>query len=179
MQRAMAARNEYVAQNAFYIGGFMYLVFGMVPVNLLPRVHSQPSEKLKLQVARWSIPFMAVIALYTAFNTSTVISAIAAAISLGFAGMSAPGILNIWWKKLNKVGGYSGMAAGFTTFGLLKALYPIVPADFAGFWVSLIVSVVVSLITQKVSPPRILTDADGDPLDLNDRFGTLPLVQRS
>jgi hypothetical protein len=65
VQRAMAARNEYVAQNAFYIGGFMYLVFGMVPVNLLPRVHSQPSEKLKLQVARWSIPFMAVIALYT------------------------------------------------------------------------------------------------------------------
>ena len=33
-QRALAARNERVAQNAFYLGGFGYLVFGMIPVAL-------------------------------------------------------------------------------------------------------------------------------------------------
>lgn len=240
VQRAMAARNEYVAQNAFYIGGFMYLLFGMVPVtlgymatvampgvedpnaiipllavehlhpvlvaifvgavvsaimstsdsillgcgtiisvNLLPRVHAEPSEELKLRVARWSVPVMAAIALYTAFNTSTVISAIAAAISLGFAGLSAPGILNIWWKKLNRFGGYSGIAAGFVTFGLLKAFFPELPADFAGFWASLVVSVAVSLLTQQSSPPKCLTDVDGEPLDLEDRLGTLPLIKTS
>jgi solute:Na+ symporter, SSS family len=239
VQRAMAARDEHVAQNAFYIGGAAYLVFGMVPVtlgyiatvsmpgiedpnaiipllamehlhpvlvaifvgavisaimstsdsillgcgtiisvNLLPRVHSAPSEALKLRVARWSIPVLATIALYTAFNTSTVISAIAAAISLGFAGLSAPVILNIWWSRLNSAGGYSGIFAGFLTFGVLRILYPDVPADFAGFWVSLIVTVAVSLLTQERSPPRLLTDVDGEPLDLHDRMGTLPLVKR-
>ena len=51
----------------------------IISVNLLPRVHANPSEELKLRVARWSVPVMAAIALYTAFNTATVISAIAAA----------------------------------------------------------------------------------------------------
>ena len=238
VQRAMAARDEYVAQNAFYIGGTIYLIFGMVPVtlgyiatvampgvedpnaiipllamehlhpvlvaifvgavvsaimstsdsillgcgtiisvNLLPRVHANPSEELKLRVARWSVPIMAVIALYTAFNTATVISAIAAAISLGFAGLSAPGILNIWWPKLTSAGGYSGIFAGFTTFGVLTIALPEVPADFAGFWASLVVAVLVSLATQQSSPPRLLTDVDGQPLDLHDRMGTLPLLR--
>ena len=239
VQRAMAARDEYVAQNAFYIGGFVYLLFGMVPVtlgyiatismpgvedpnaiipllaiehlhpvlvaifvgavvsaimstsdsillgcgtiisvNLLPRFHAQPSEALKLRVARWSVPAMAVIALYTAFNTATVISAIAAAISLGFAGLSAPGILNIWWPRLTSVGGYSGIFAGFATFGALKVAYPELPADFVGFWVSLLVSVAVSLATQKTSPPKLLTDVDGQPLELKERLGTLPLFRK-
>ena len=34
VQRAMAARNEQVAQNAFYIAGVGYLLFGMIPVTL-------------------------------------------------------------------------------------------------------------------------------------------------
>jgi solute:Na+ symporter, SSS family len=239
VQRAMAARDEYVAQNAFYIGGAVYLIFGMVPVtlgyiatiampgvedpnaiipllavehlhpvlvaifvgavvsaimstsdsillgcgtiisvNLLPRVHADPSEELKLRVARWSVPVMAAIALYTAFNTATVISAIAAAISLGFAGLTAPGILNIWWPRLNSVGGYCGIFAGFITFGSLKFAFPELPADFVGFWVSLFVSVVVSLATQERSPARLLTDVDGQAMNLEDRMGTLPLIRR-
>jgi Na+/proline symporter len=34
VQRAMAARTEQVAQNAFYIAGIGYLLFGMIPVTL-------------------------------------------------------------------------------------------------------------------------------------------------
>jgi SSS family transporter len=240
VQRAMAARNEQVAQNAFYYAGFGYLLFGMIPVmlgyiatatmpgvedpnaiipllavehlhpvvvaifvgavisaimstsdsillgcgtvisvNLLPRVMQDPSDRLRLAVARWSVPAIALIALYTAFNTSTVISAIAMAISLGFAGMTAPFILCIWWRKLNSTGGYAGIGAGFATFATVAVIYPEFPASFAGFWVSLIVAVVVSLLTQRKDPPRKLTNADGEAMDLNDRFGTLPLFRRA
>jgi len=240
VQRAMAARNEQVAQNAFYYAGFGYLLFGMIPVmlgyiatatmpgvedpnaiipllavehlhpvvvaifvgavisaimstsdsillgcgtvisvNLLPRVMQDPSDRLRLAVARWSVPAIALIALYTAFNTSTVISAIATAISLGFAGMTAPFILCIWWRKLNSAGGYAGIGAGFATFATVAVIYPEFPASFAGFWVSLIVAVVVSLLTQRKDPPRKLTNADGEAMDLNDRFGTLPLFRRA
>jgi Na+/proline symporter len=236
VQRAMAARDEHVAQNAFYIAGVGYLLFGMVPVtlgyiatvtmpgvenpnaiipllavehlhpvlvaifvgavisaimstpdsillgcgtlvsvNLLPRVVKDPTEELALLVARWSIPFMAVVALYTAFNASTVISAIATSISFSFAALTGPFILCIWWQKLNNVGGYSGIAAGFISFGLIKIFAPDISADFVGFWVSLCVAVSVSLLTQQSHPPRLLTKANGEELDTHDRLGTLPL----
>jgi len=223
VQRAMAARNEQVAQNAFYIAGIGYLLFGMIPVtlgyiatvtmpgvadpnaiipllavehlhpvvvaifvgavisaimstsdsillgcgtvisvNLLPRVMKDPSDQLRLRVARWSVPVMAVIALYTAFNTSTVISAIAMSISLGFAGLSAPFMLAIWWKKLNSAGGYSGIGAGFAAFAATSVMYPDVPASFVGFWTSLVAAVVVSLLTQQSDPAKALTSADGE-----------------
>lgn len=234
VQRAMAARNEQVAQNAFYIAGVGYLLFGMIPVtlgyiatatmpgvedpnaiipllavehlhpvvvaifvgavisaimstsdsillgcgtvisvNLLPRVMKNPSERLKLGVARWSIPVMALIALYTAFNTSTVISTIAIAIALGFAGMSAPFILLIWWKRLNSTGGFSGIGAGFAAFAATSVMYPEISASFVGFWVSLVVAIVVTLLTQRSDPPKPLTNAAGEAMDLRDRLGTL------
>jgi len=239
VQRAMAARNEQVAQNAFYIAGVGYLLFGMIPVtlgyiatasmpgiedpnaiipllavehlhpvvvaifvgavisaimstsdsillgcgtvisvNLLPRVMKNPSERLRLAVARWSIPAMALIALYTAFNTNTIISAIAISIALGFSGLSAPFILAIWWKKLNSTGGFSGIGAGFAAFAAVSMLYPDFPASFVGFWVSLVVAVVVSLVTQQLDQPKVLTNANGEAMDLSDRLGTLPLFRR-
>jgi Na+/proline symporter len=169
VQRAMAARTEQVAQNAFYIAGVGYLAFGMIPVmlgyiatatmpgvadpnaiipllavehlhpvvvaifvgavisaimstsdsillgcgtvisvNLLPRIMKDPSDKIRLRVARWSVPVIAIISLYTAFNTSTVISAIAISISLGFAGMSAPFMLALWWAIFRPASSASG-----------------------------------------------------------------------
>jgi Na+/proline symporter len=240
VQRAMAARTEQVAQNALYIAGVGYLLFGLIPVtlgyiataampgvedpnsiipllavehlhpiavaifvgaiisaimstsdsillgcgtiisvNLLPRVLRDPSDQLRLSVARWSVPAMAMIALYTAFNISTVISAIRMAVAIGFAGMTGPFILCIWWRKLNSTGGYSGIGAGFASFGIMEFLYPEIPASFVGFWMSLVVATVVSLLTQKSDPPKVLTNANGDPMQLSDRLGTLPLIRRS
>jgi Na+/proline symporter len=92
--------------------------------------------------------------------------------------MSAPFLLCIWWKKLTSTGGYAGIAGGFTIFILLKYIYPEIPASFAGFWTSLVVAVIVSLFTQNSSPPRPLSNANGKPMDLNDRLGTLPLFKR-
>ncbi|MFT5140100.1 MAG: SSS family solute:Na+ symporter [Lysobacterales bacterium] len=150
----------------------------VISVNLLPRFKAEPSDELSLRVARWSIPVIAIFSLYFAFNTSSVISAIGLAVSIGFAGMSAPFLLVIWWKKLTSIGGYSGIASGFTVFAVMKFIEADFSASFAGFYVSLIVAVTVSLTTQNISPPRPLTMADGEPLDLENRFGTLPLFKR-
>jgi len=239
VQRSMAARNEQVAQNAFYIAGVGYLLLGMVPVtlgyiaattmpgvedpnaiipllavehmhpivvaifvgavisaimstsdsillgcgtiisvNLLPRFVKDPSDSLRLSVARWSVPVMAAIALYTAFNTSTVISAIALSISFGFSAMSFPYILSLWWLKANQTGGLSGIAFGIVTFLVLHFTTEGFSANFVAFWVSGLVTIVVSLATQKTDPPRTLTDADGNTLGLARRLGTLPLFRR-
>ena len=239
VQRAMAAKNEQVAQNSFYIAGVAYLLFGMIPVmlgyiavtsmpgvedgnaiipllavehlhpvvvaifvgavisaimstsdsillgcgtvisvNLLPRVVKDATEQLKLRVARWSVPIMALVALYTAFNASTVIAAIATAISFSFATTMAPFILCIWWKPLNRTGGYAGITAGFASFLFFTVAYPNVAASFVGFWVSLLVAISVSLLTRRLDEPKPLTDSAGDALNLQDRLGTLPLFRR-
>jgi Na+/proline symporter len=91
--------------------------------------------------------------------------------------MTAPFILAIWWKKLNSAGGFAGIGAGFATFAALELMYPEIPGSFGGFWASLIVAVVVSLLTQKSSPPKVLSNADGEAMDLADRLGTLPLFR--
>lgn len=239
VQRAMAARNEQVAQNAFYIAGVGYLLLGLVPVtlgyiaattmpgvedpnaiipllavehmhpivvaifvgaiisaimstsdsillgcgtiisvNLLPRVVRNPSDKLLLAVARWSVPVIAAIALYTAFNTSTVISAIALSVSFGFSAMSFPYILSIWWPRANQTGGLSGIASGILTFLTLYFTTEGFSASFVAFWVSGFVTIVVSLATQVMDPPRTLTDSDGNTLGMEQRLGTLPLFRR-
>ncbi len=238
VQRAMAARNEQVAQNSFYIAGAAYLLFGLLPVtlgyiaattmpgvedpraiipllavehlhpivvvvfvgavisaimstsdsillgcgtiisvNLLPRVKRDPSAGLQLAVARWSVPVIAVISLYTAFNTSTVISAIALAISFGFAAMSAPYLLSLWWVKANQTGGLSGIAVGIVTFLTLRFTTEGLSPSFIAFWASGFVTIVISLATQESDPPRALTDIDGQTMDLTNRFGTLPLFK--
>ncbi len=239
VQRAMAARNEQVAQNAFYLAGIGYLLFGLVPVtlgyiaattmpgiedpnavvpilavehlhpilvavfvgavisaimstsdsillgcgtiisvNLLPRIVKDPTPKLQLTVARVSVPVMAMIALYTAFNTGSVISAIAIAVSIGFAGLTGPYVLCIWWPKLNSTGGFSGIAAGFATFFAVTVWFPEISASFVGFWVSLVVAIVLSLSTQQTDPPKPLSDIDDQAMDRSDRLGTLPLFRK-
>jgi Na+/proline symporter len=147
-------------------------------VNLLPRIVKNPSDKLSLTVARWSVPAMALIALERAFNTTSVIAAIGDAVSVGFAGMGGPWLLVIWWNKLTSVGGYAGIGAGFATFMASPFLFPDLPASLVAFVVSLAVSIIVSLATQKISPPKPLTNADEQPMDLSNRLGTLPLFRR-
>jgi SSS family solute:Na+ symporter len=150
----------------------------IISVRLLPLVKKDPPPTLQLAVARWSVPVIAVFSIYTAFNTSTVISMIGLSISLGFASMTGPYLLVIWWKKLNKPGGFSGIAGGLITLVVAKSLWPDLPASFIAFCVSLPTAVIVSLLTQRSHPPMSLTDIDDEPLDLNKRLGTLPLFRR-
>jgi hypothetical protein len=70
------------------------------------------------------------------------------------------------------------MGCGWALFAYLKFIDADVSASFMGFWVSLVMAVMVSLLTQKSSAPRPLTSADGKPLDLSDRLGTLPLFKK-
>ncbi len=74
--------------------------------------------------------------------------------------------------------GFSLLIAGFATFVVSPTVFPDMPASFVAFWVSGGITVIVSFATQKNDPPRALTNADGEAIDLNNRFGTLPLFRR-
>ena len=146
--------------------------------NLLPLVKKDPPEALSLSVARWTVPVTGAVAIYVAFNTATVISAIGLAVSIGFACLTAPYLLIIWWKRLTSAGAYAGIGTGFVTLVAASMLFPDLPASFIAFCLSAPVTIVVSLLTQQSHPPRPLTDVDEKPMDLSDRLGTLPLSRK-
>ena len=75
-------------------------------------------------------------------------------------------------------GALSAMAAGLAAWLLTLFLAPALPADFVGLGVSLLTMLVVTPLTQTIDPPRALVDSDGQPVEMTDRLGTLPLFAR-
>ena len=57
---------------------------------------------------------------------------------LGLAVIIVPFILGVWWKKANRAGALSAMAAGLVTWLTTMALWPDLPADFMGLAASLV-----------------------------------------
>ena len=238
-QRVSAAEDERVAQNSFYIGGFGYLIFGMIPVmlgiigsvtmpelaaseqiipamaiqhlhpaaiaifvgamlaaimssadsallanasvlarNVLPLVVRNPSDRLTLIVAKWAIPVSGLVAIVVAMKIQVVFDLMVNANILGLAAMIVPFILGVWWRKANRTGALSAMAAGIIAWLTTLYLAPELPADFIGLGACLVTMLVVTPLTQRFDPPRELRDGEGNPVVSGDRLGVLPLFER-
>jgi Na+/proline symporter len=87
--------------------------------------------------------------------------------------------MGVWWKKANRSGALAAMAVGLTTWLSTLFLAPRLPADFIGLAASLLTMLVVTPLTQKLDPPRELRDGDGNPVDMSNRLGVLPLFKRA
>ena len=234
-----AAEDERVAQNSFYIGGFGYLIFGMIPVmlgiigsvtmpelaaseqiipamaiqhlhpaaiaifvgamlaaimssadsallanasvlarNVLPLVVRNPSDRLTLIVAKWAIPVSGLVAIVVAMKIQVVFDLMVNANILGLAAMIVPFILGVWWRKANRTGALSAMAAGIIAWLTTLYLAPELPADFIGLGACLVTMLVVTPLTQRFDPPRELRDGEGNSVDSGNRLGILPLFKR-
>ena len=144
----------------------------IVSTNLLPVFHKNPSEKLRMLVARITIPVAAVVASYVAFGAERVVEVIVDSAAPLLAMTIVPFVLCFWWEKANKYGALGGIFGGLIGWGVASAMGTEFPPDFIGFGVSLVTMVLVALATQRINPPRPLTDIDDDPVALGDRFAT-------
>ena len=144
--------------------------------NVLPVIKENPSDRLALLVARWAIPVCGIIAIAVAMKIQVVFDLMVNANILGLAAIIVPFVLGVWWKKANRTGALSAMAAGISVwlFTLLSA--PELPADFMGLGACLVTMLVVTPLTQKFDPPRPLVDSDGNEIEATNRLGTLPLL---
>ena len=145
----------------------------VVAKNALPYVRRDPSPRLTLLVTRLAIPFLGGVAILIALRIQVVFDLMVDANILGLAVIIVPFILGVWWKKANRAGALSGMAAGLVTWLTTMALWPDLPADFMGLAASLIVMLVVTPLTQKIDPPRMLHDDEGNAVDMTARLGIL------
>ena len=147
-------------------------VASVVSTNLLPLVKKNAGATLRLRVARLTIPVAGLLATYVAFSASRVVEVLIDAAAPLLAGIIVPFILCFWWEKANRSGALAGIAGGLTGWSIAGAVDSSVPPDMIGFVVSLVSMVAVTLFTQKVDPPRPLTDCDGNTIALDRRLGT-------
>jgi SSS family transporter len=150
----------------------------VVARNLLPLVKHDPPAKLSLLVARLTIPVCSIIAIAIALKIQVVFDLMVDANILGLAAIIVPFIMGMWWKKANRTGALAAMAAGISAWLLTLFIAPELPADFIGLGASLVTMLVVTPLTQKFDPPRQMRDIDGDPVEMKNRLGTLPLFKR-
>jgi SSS family transporter len=142
----------------------------IISTNFLPLIKRHPSEQLRLRVARYSIPVVGLVSTYIALNASRVVEVLLDSVAVLLAVMIAPFIACFWWNMANRSGALAGMIAGFIAWRVAAAIGLGFPPDLFGFCVSASALVVVTFATQKLDPPRPLTDIDGNIVELADRL---------
>jgi sodium/proline symporter len=111
-------------------------------------IHKQADEKELLQVSRWSVIMVAVIAVALGANPENRVLDLVAYAWAGFGAAFGPAILvSLYWKRMTGKGALAGIITGGTTVLVWKqfgwfGLYEIVP----GFVLSLIAIFTVSLV---------------------------------
>ena len=141
--------------------------------NILPRMMAKPSERAQLIAIRLGIPGAGFVAVAIALNSQAVFDTVLDANMLVLAAVIAPFILAVWWKKANRFGALSAMAAGLVAWLTVSYAWPEQPADLIGFAFCLVTMLVVTPLTQRIDPPRGLVDHEGNPVELTDRLGIL------
>ena len=148
----------------------------VISTNLLPLVKPNPSVKLQLQVVRWGILVLGVIAVSFALNAQVVFDTVLDGNLLLLAAVIVPFILGVWWRKANRSGALAAMSMGIVSWLTTSLLYPELPGDLIGLGVSFVTMIIVTPLTQTIDPPRALVDIDGNPIELSDRLGILVSV---
>ncbi|HBX23466.1 MAG TPA: hypothetical protein DEF34_07550 [Desulfotomaculum sp.] len=154
------------------------------------------SEKDTLRLTRMMVPVVAIASLLLALYAETIYRLMVIAWSVILVGLVAPYVGGYFWKKSNKPGALAAMAGGFLSWiafifyylpatseanvgiieeGVVYTEWAIWDAVYIGsvpaFIVSIIMLVVVSLLTQKSSPPMPLKDMDGNVMPVKNWFG--------
>ncbi|MGB5510162.1 MAG: sodium:solute symporter family protein [Woeseiaceae bacterium] len=145
----------------------------IISTNLLPFFRRDASDELKLLVSRWSIFVCGAGAVLVALNARFVFDNVLDANLLMLAAIIVPFILGVWWQKANRAGALSAMLVGIAAWLMTGLFYPEMPGDVVGLGACLATMLIVTPLTQRLDPPRPLTDHDGRAVMLRDRLGTL------
>ena len=140
---------------------------------VLPMVRKDASDALTLKVARWSIPALGAISVAIALNAQDIYDLIVDANVVMLTATTVPFLLVVWWRRANRFGAVAAMVVGFLTWLISRSVAPDLPGDLIGLGACLVTMVVVSLLTQKIDPPKPARDVDGRIVEMKDRLGIL------
>jgi SSS family transporter len=174
----------------------------IVTENLIPVITGKKlSDKQSLWGTRAMVVVNAGIGIIIALAATTIYDLAVLAWSLLLVGLFVPFAFGMYWKKANSAGAVSAFIGGFAVWAISIVFFmnngvggpstsiicegdmdcafwdAVYIGSFVAFAASLILMIVVSLLTQKVSAPKPITDYYGNPLRTAPRFnlGLLPL----
>ncbi|GAB4481637.1 MAG: sodium:solute symporter family protein [Anaerolineae bacterium] len=160
----------------------------IITENLMPAFGRPLDEKSQLRWTRIMVLAIGLMSLLIALFAATIYKLAIFAWTVLLVGQAAPFILGFYWKKANHSGALAGFGAGFISWLVALALYyphtlaavgdpEIALWDAAyissvpAFLICVVVIVAVSWLTQQTDPPKVLTDVDGQPLDMRHPLG--------
>ncbi|MDD2695629.1 MAG: sodium:solute symporter family protein [Anaerolineales bacterium] len=164
----------------------------MFTENIVKVFKPDISDKTQLMLTRLSLLITGVISLLIALYAETIYRLAVLSCTAILVGMVAPYIIGMYWKKANHIGALTSMITGTISWVIMAILwYPYTLEICEGFvddavWdavyisstpaflLSVVVLIGVSLATQKIDPPKVLTDLHGKVVDMKNPFGIGP-----
>lgn len=166
----------------------------MFTQNLVKPFKPDISDKSQLLLTRLSLLVSGAMALAIAMFAQTVYELAVLANTSILVGMVAPYMIGMYWKKANHIGALSSFIGGVVSWIVLAIYYyysyvlPIgydgdaseslwdaffdstMVSAFPAFLISVVLLFVVSLATQKIDKPKLLTDIYNKPVDTKNIF---------
>ena len=178
--------------------GAILAASSLIGYNFLKIVKPLSIDRTMLLLTRTMVPVICFIALVLALWLQTIYKLMVIAWTVLLVGLMASFIAAFFWKKANHIGALSSFVAGFLSWIIITFCYlPMtkianigvaeagkVYMDWAiwdavyisstwAFLISIMTLIIVSLLTQKIDPPKILLDAHGNPLGIKNWCGSL------
>ena len=147
--------------------------------NILKVFKRKLTENQLLWSIRWSILTVGLLSLLTALYFQNVYKLMVKSFSILFVGLIIPMTAALYWKKCNGPAAVASIVSGMVSWLVLEGVLTDYPADMVAAVIGLVVLVVATLATAKMSPALPLTDVDGRELEYKNRLGTLGFPLRS
>lgn len=167
----------------------------MFTENIYKVFRPDVSDKTQLWLTRISLLVSGILSLAIAMFASTIYKLAVLANTSILVGMAAPYLIGMYWKKANHSGALASFFGGVISWIVLTLVWMytyVLPVVYEGemmddvvwdsiyiasapaFFISVLLFFVVSLLTQKTDPPKILTDINNQPVNTKNIFAWSP-----
>ncbi len=165
----------------------------MFTENIVKVFKPDLSDKSQLFLTRAALVVSGILSLSIALWAETIYELAVLANTCILVGMVAPYIIGMYWKKANHIGALTSFFAGTISWGILSVYYYYAPefgtfaicegdlycslwdavyiASTPAFVISVVSFIVASLATNKIDPPKVLTDINGHPVNMKNALG--------
>lgn len=154
----------------------------MFTENIVKVFKPDLSDKTQLMLTRLALVISGIFSLIIALYASTIYKLAVLANTSILVGMAAPYLIGMYWKKGNHTGALASFFSGVISWIILTFVWMqtyVLPVVYEGemmdevvwdsiyiaslpaFIISVVVFIVASLLTQKIDPPKLLTDING------------------
>lgn len=161
----------------------------MFTENIVKVFKPDLSDKAQLWLTRLSLLVTGILSLLIALFAATIYRLAVLSCTTILVGMVAPYLIGMYWKKGNHVGAMASLIGGTVLWIILTLVYypttleacggyvddavwdAVYIASTPAFLASVVLFIGGSLLTQKLDPPKPLTDLHGKPVDMRNPLG--------